>query len=190
MPDVELVRSDSPRVSELEATGYRLLGESWGARLRYGPGALGALQLAMSRADVDLTELGPEFAVAVFELETATSADYPETPSSPHRSRDLPAIRALWEDCRLYGALDGNRLVAVAAISRDGERAEVEFASVLSDYRGQGVGAAIVAFAITQEAGRGAAEFRTGGAVGNTASLSTARSIGFVIDERWLTYSR
>jgi len=190
MPDVELVRSDSPRVAELEATGYRVVGESWGARLRFTQSSRSGLDVAMSRADVELRELGPEFAVAVYELESATSADYPVTPATPHQSRDLPAVKELWNESRLYGALDGSRLVGVAAISRDGQRAEVEFASVLSDYRGQGVGAATVAFGIVREADDGAVEFRTGGAVGNTASLSTARAIGFAIDERWLTYSR
>jgi len=190
MPEFEIVRSDSPRVPELEAAGYRLVDEAWGARLRFIPGAKGALDDAIARADVTLAELGREYAVAVFELETASNAAHGMTPAMMRRDRSLATITELWDESRLFGALDGNRLVGVAGVSRDGESAEVDFASVLTDYRGQGVGVAVVAYAILEVGNDGARDFHTGGPADHSASLATARALGFTIDERWLTYSR
>jgi GNAT superfamily N-acetyltransferase len=190
MNPIEVVRSDSARARELEAEGGRLVAESWGARLRIDAGTTAMLETAITRADVELRELGPEYAVAVLELETATNDDYPVTPATPHPVRDLPWVTALWRESRLFGALDGGRLVAVAALTIEDAHGEVDFASVLADYRGQGVGAAVVAFAILAAVRDGARGFRTGGAAVNTASLQTARALGFTIDERWLSYER
>ena len=193
--DIQIVRSDDPRCGELEATGYRIVGESWGARLRLSNTPdLSTLERAVTRAEtagIVVQELGADFAEAVHELESANNADYPFTPATAHDLLDRDATVALWTSgARIFGALDGIRLVAVTAISQDGTAADLDFASVLAAYRGRGIGAAVTAAGIIAIAAAGVRVFRTGGAAVNAASQGTVRSLGFVIEEQWRSYQR
>ena len=193
--DIQIVRSDDPRCGELEATGYRVVGESWGARLRLSDTPdLSTLESAVTRAEtagIVVQELGADFAEAVHELESANNADYPFTPATAHDLLDRDATVALWTSgARIFGALYGIRLVAVTAISLVDTAADLDFASVFAAYRGRGIGAAVTAVGIIAIAATGVRVFGTGGAAVNAASLGTVRSLGFVIEEQWRSYQR
>jgi GNAT superfamily N-acetyltransferase len=194
-PDVQVVREDDPRCAELEAAGYRVVSESWGARLRLSePPDLSASRDAVARAEanrVTVRELGADFSEALFALESQNHGDYPFTPATAHQLKDADAIRGLWIDgMRIFGALDGPQLVAATVISQTADRGETQFTSVLSAYRGKGLGKAVKAASILALAEDGVRLFGTGGAAVNEASLGANRALGYTIEERWRSYQR
>jgi len=195
VPDVQIVQSTDPRVVTLEDDGYRLVGESWGARLRLRePLDLELLRRAVTAATdagFIIRELDAGFAEALFELELANNADYPFTPATHQASPVRGTIAAFWRDGkRVFGALDHGALVAAVVgqvVDRVGDN---DFASVLAEYRGRKVGAAVAAASIIAFASDGVREFTAGGAAANSASLALVRSIGFEIEEQWRSYER
>jgi GNAT superfamily N-acetyltransferase len=194
-PDVTVLRADDPRCRDLEAAGYRLVGESWGARLRLPtPQGLALQQAAVARVQAlgfTVLELGPAAAEALHRLEAANHPDYPFTPATAHHLRDPGATRALWADGkRIFGALDKRLLVAATVIGRTDRHGETEFTSVLGDYRGRGIGQAVKAASILALASEGVVTFGTGGAGLNEASLRANRALGYVLEERWRSYQR
>lgn len=194
-PDVVVLRAEDPRCPDLESSGYALVGESWGARLRLAdPPDLTLATAAVDRAvalGIDVRELGADAADAVRVLEEANHPDYPFTPATAHVSRNLKRTRALWADGRrVFGALDGTVLVAVTAIERAGQHGETKFTSVLAGYRGRGIGSAVKAASIVALAANGVRTFGTGGAGVNEASLGANRALGYVIEEHWRSYRR
>ena len=182
----EILRDDDPRCAELEAAGYRIVGESWGAHLAVTD--LAELRARRSRADV--RELQPDDARALHGLESQTAPDYPFTPATAHELLDLHQTVALWKPgTRLFGAWDQDVLVAATSISVVGDAADVDFFSVLASHRGRGLGAAVVAAAIIAVVeDDGVTVVGTGGAAVNDASLATVRALGFTVDERWRSY--
>src|SRR3954451_21785316 len=106
---IEIVRDDDPRISSLEAAGYRVVGESWAARLRNTDREqLTSAVLRASAAGLVVRELDPSYAAAMFELESTNEKDYPYTPATHHVVGDLARIEALWTDgARIFGAFDG-----------------------------------------------------------------------------------
>jgi GNAT superfamily N-acetyltransferase len=193
-PDVQVVREDDPRCAELEAAGYRVVGESWGARLRLSePPDLSVMREAVARAQalgIAVRELSPDFSDELFSLEYQNHADYPFTPATAQKLRDADAIRGLWDGYRIFGALDGALLVAATVISQATDRGETQFTSVLSAYRGKGLGKAVKAASILALAEDGVRLFGTGGAAVNEASLGANRTLGYTIEERWRSYQR
>lgn len=193
-PDVQVVREDDPRCAELEATGYRVVGESWGARLRLSePPDLSVLQGAVVRAEaagIVVRELGRDFSDELFSLEYQNHADYPFTPATAQKLRNADTISRLWDEYRIFGALDGDLLVAATVISQAADRGETQFTSVLSAYRGKGLGKAVKAASILALAEGGIRLFGTGGAAVNEASLGANRTLGYTIEERWRSYQR
>jgi GNAT superfamily N-acetyltransferase len=190
MPDFEIVRDDDPRRAVLEQAGYTPAGESWGARLRNPDRALlDAAVLRAAAAGLSVRELDPEYAQALCELETTNSADYPYTPATPHTARDLAGTQNLWlEGGRVFGALDGERLVGATVIQAFEDRAETVFTSVLPDYRAKGIGQAVKAASILALLADGYTLFGTGGAGLNVASLGANEALGYTITERWRSY--
>jgi GNAT superfamily N-acetyltransferase len=188
------VREDDPRCAELEAAGYRVVGESWGARLRLSePPDLSVMRDAVARAQapgIAVRELSPDFSDELFSLEYQNHADYPFTPATAQKLRDADAIRGLWDGYRIFGALDGALLVAATVISQATDRGETQFTSVLSAYRGKGLGKAVKAASILALAEDGVRLFGTGGAAVNEASLGANRTLGYTIEERWRSYQR
>lgn len=193
--ETEILRNDDPRCAELEANGYVVVAESWGARLLLEPDQnLGtyftAVNFALGRG-IDLQELDIEFAEDLLELELINNPDYPDTPAT---SREVPAIesiRSLWrEENRIFGAISAGVLIGVLATSRRENRVELDFASVLRNHRGKGIGKALVAAAILEWVKQGNCLFGTGGASVNEASLGTVTSLGFSVEERWRSYQR
>lgn len=189
----QILRDNDPRCSELEANGFTLVGESWGARLRLPTDSnLDIYREAterMRKNGIRLQELDIEFVEALLELELINNADYPFTPATNRAIPTLESIRVLWKaENRIFGAFTGERLVGAISTSRGSEIVELDFASVLLDYRGKGIGKALAATAILAWLKQGVRVFATGGAVTNEASLGTVRSLGFVVEEKWRSY--
>jgi len=166
---IEIIRDDDPRCLELEASGYTLVGESWGARLLMVEGDgldiyTKAVNLALENG-IELQELGIEFADALLELELVTNPDYPYTPATFHAIPTQESIRELWKvENKIFGAFVDGRLVGAISTSRTEQTAELDFASVLSEYRGKGLGKALAAAAILKWVAQGVEIFATGGA--------------------------
>jgi hypothetical protein len=80
--------------------------------------------------------------------------------------------------------------VAATVISQTADRGETQFTSVLSAYRGKGLGKAVKAASILALAEDGVRLFGTGGAAVNEASLGANRALGYTIEERWRSYQR
>jgi hypothetical protein len=55
MSDIQIVRAEDPRVGDFEAAGYRLVGESWGARLRL-PEAPESTRQALASCDPQVSQ--------------------------------------------------------------------------------------------------------------------------------------
>jgi hypothetical protein len=181
----EVVRADDPRCAVLEADGYTVVGESWAARLRDPDPA--RLEQAVRRVQgVVVRELGIEFAAAVYAVESVNEPDYPYTPATHRVVGSLETIQELWTKGRVFGAVDGERLVGVTHIRADGE---TEFTSVLDGYRGRGIGQAVKAASILALLVEGVRVFGTGGAALNDASLGANLALGYVVEERWRSYA-
>lgn len=195
MSDIQIVRAEDPHVGDLEAAGYRLVGESWGARLRL-PAVpdLSAVERAVSRAEesgIVIRELTPDDADALYDLELANNADYPFTPATFQAPPERESIRSLWESGkRVFGALDGGVLVAAAVGQVVDGIGDNDFASVLRTHRGRGLGTAVAAASIIAFANDGIRVFAAGGAGVNAASLGLVQSLGFQVEEQWRSYER
>ena len=195
MSDIQIIQAEDPRVADLEASGYRLVGESWGARLRLAePPDLTKIERAVAEADVSgitIRELSVDYAGAVYELELANNADYPFTPATFQPPPERESIRGLWDSGkRIFGALDGDVVVAVVVGQVVDGTGDNDFASVLSTHRGRGLGAAVAAASIVAFAREAVRVFTAGGAGVNAASLGLVRSMGFHVEEQWRSYER
>ncbi|TFC95197.1 MULTISPECIES: GNAT family N-acetyltransferase [Cryobacterium] len=195
MGDLQIVRAEDPRVADLEASGYRLVGESWGARLHLAEAPdLTRIQQAVAGAEVSgitILELSAEYADAVCDLELANNADYPFTPATFQAPPERESIRGFWASGkRIFGALDGGVLVAVVVGQVVDGTGNNDFASVLSTHRGRGLGAAVAAASIVTFAKEGVREFTAGGAAANAGRLGLVRSMGFNVEEQWRSYER
>lgn len=188
-----VLQDSDPRRAELEARGYTIVGQSWGARLRLADAPdLAIFHRAVARAQtvgIVIGELFVDAADDLFDLERANNADYPFTPATSQELMDLHAIRALWDrGLRAFGAWDGTQLVGATVIGQRVAYAETEFTSVLATHRGRGIGAAVKASSVIACAESGARVFGTGGAAVNDASLGVNRALGYDITERWYSY--
>lgn len=190
---IQILRDNDPRCLELESSGYKLVGESWGARLRLNSDDdlsiySNAVNLALENG-IELQELDISFANALLDLELVNNPDYPYTPATFHDVPSIESIGALWRPGnRIFGAIHEGSLVGAIATIRTEERIEIDFASLLPEYRGKGIGKALAATAILEWARRGIHIFGTGGASVNEASLGTVKSLGFLVEERWRSY--
>lgn len=191
----KVVNSLDPKCLELEALGYTLVGESWGAHLRL----IDPIDLRKySEKIADLTAIGYRIeplsissAQAVLELELLNNPDYPYTPATAHAPPTFETIAALWQPGNwIFGAFKEAQLIGVVAASKREKEVNIDFASVRKEHRGLGVGSAISSLAIITCANLGERLFSTGGAAVNEASQATVRSLGFVVDEQWRSYER
>ena len=100
-------------------------------------------------------------------------------------------MEALWEEgFRFFGAFLNGELAAVTVISSgENDYAETEFTSVAREHRRKGLGAGVKAASILALAAVGVRVFGTGGAQVNEASLAMNRAVGYVVEERWLSYA-
>jgi len=192
--DVVIVREDDPRCSELEAEGYEVVGYSWGANLRFDESS----DLAMFEERVrqarnegfNIRELSTADLAEVGEVEFANVNDYPLSAATRH---ELPTLEHLvgmvHAGVRFWGVFLERRLVAVTSLERRDQRWNTKFTSVLAEYRGRGLGAAVKAASISTLFNEGVRWFSTGGDASNEASLGANRTLGYVLEPRWRTYS-
>lgn len=188
---VRVLRSDDPRCAELEATGWRVVATSWGARLQVTPDLVSRLELLVSAvaARVVVRELGPEDAAAVLRLDAVTAPDYPGGAATSHEPLDEAGARDLFARGRVFGVEEAGTLVAVTVTQDWGDRVETEFTAVHLDHRERGLATAVKAASVLAHRADGATLFGTGGASANTASLAMNRAVGYEITETWHTYA-
>jgi hypothetical protein len=187
----KVLRVDDPDVRSLLTGGWRVVGESWGARLRLGePPDLAPFERPVRRAGriAEVRELRAAEAAAIATLEADTHADFPVTPATPHRLRDAAATAALLRaGFRAFGALREGRLLAVTIVRAEGESAETDVTAVARDARRQGLAAGVKAVSVLALAAEGVRTFGTGGAAVNAGSLAMNRALGYIVEERWLS---
>lgn len=182
MHETQILRDNDPRCLELESSGYKLVGESWGARLRLNSDDdlsiySNAVNIALENG-IELQELDISFANALLDLELVNNPDYPYTPATFHDVPTIETICALWcPENLVFGAFFEGVLVGAISTSDSGEIVELDFASILRVHRGKGIGKALASAAILEWNGRGIRVFGTGGAMANDASLRTVKSL-------------
>ncbi|QFG70092.1 GNAT family N-acetyltransferase [Ornithinimicrobium pratense] len=191
---VRVLLSSDPQCRELEARGWRVLAESWGARLRPSEEDLPRLGHLVTRARAHgyaVLELGPADAAEVAGLDGATREDYPRAgPATAHAPVDEAQAAAALSTGRGFGARDAEgALVAMSMTRSGGDRVETEFTAVHPDHRGAGLGTAVKAASVLAWWADGARVFGTGGAQTNPASMAINRAVGYTVTERWLTYA-
>jgi hypothetical protein len=187
--DVVVLRADDERRRSLTESGWRVTARSWAARLDVTPAHVPAWEAALAHLDASRTcrELGEADVPATLGLDAATAGDYPGGPATAHAP--LTAQRALPGGGRRgFGVFDDNdTLVAMTFVDVDGDRAEVDFTVVAAHRRREGLATAVKAASLLALARDGVRLVRTGGSEENRGSLATNGTLGFSIDERWLT---
>ena len=152
--EIEIVNALDPKCQELEALGYVVVGESWGAHLRLLEPIDSSLylekisRLRNSGYRVESLPLG--LADQVLELELINNPDYPYTPATAHATPTFESTRSLWKsDNWVFGAFKEEVLVGVVAASKGAREVNIDFGSVRREHRGLGVGSAIASLAIS-----------------------------------------
>lgn len=188
-----VLRSDDSRCQGLEASGWRVVATSWGARLTVSPELLArlpALVACAAAAGFVVRELDVPDAPAVLQLDALTAADYPGGTATSHEPLDEVTVRGLLARGRVFGAEYADALVGVTVTEDVGDRVETEFTVVHPDHRGRGIASAVKAASVLAHAAAGATLFGTGGASVNAASLAMNRAVGYELTETWHTYAR
>ncbi|WAC51304.1 GNAT family N-acetyltransferase [Frigoribacterium sp. SL97] len=89
---------------------------------------------------------------------------------------------------RAWGALTSTgRLVGLTVVDLDGPTAETDVTVVHPDHRGRGLAAAVKAASVLALLDAGVLRFRTGGSADNPAIVAANATLGYVVDEGWLT---
>jgi len=184
-----VIRSDDEQRDALLNAGWKIVARSWGAQLNADDTHTGQLDALIARVaeTVTVRELVNADRAAMLALDASTASDYPggiatEHPPLTDESATLHRRR------RAFGAWspDGE-LVAMTVVDVDGDRAETDFTVVARPSRGLGVGAGVKAASVKELLSDGVRVFRTGGSAENAGSLATNTSVGYRIDEEWLT---
>jgi GNAT superfamily N-acetyltransferase len=189
-----VVRDDDPRAAALAADGWRVVAESWGARLELTDELdRSVFERLVDRArasGVEIAELDRGWADAVYELDVQTRDDYPVTPATPAPELSHAEVTALWGDgWQVFGAVADGILVGATTVRRTSSDvvAETGWTAVMRSHRGLGVSTALKAASVLALWAAGARTFATGGAAANDASIAMNRSLGYVFTERWLS---
>ena len=190
--DVRVLRADDPVAVQLEAEGWTVAARSWGAEL--DATAAEESRLASFIENVRplglVRELNPDDVGAILQLDAATAGHYPGSIATRHdpldRDRATPSSTRIASGfCTSEGTL-----VAVTFADLDGDRAEVDFTVVAREWRGKGIGTALKASAVLRMRARGIRHLRTGGSADNGPIIAVNSTLGFVIDEHWITLER
>ncbi|MGF3057173.1 acetyltransferase [Microbacterium sp. YY-01] len=184
-----VVRSDDARLSELEAAGWVVVARSWAAQLTASRVDVHALSTLVQRGrrHGDIREIGDADLASVLALDAATLADYPGGAATQHNPLTRSSARVT-PVRRGFGAFgDSARAVAVTFVDVDGNHAETDFTVVAAEFRGLGVGSAVKAASVLALLRDGVEVFRTGGAAENSAIFASNISLGYEIDEDWVT---
>jgi GNAT superfamily N-acetyltransferase len=184
-----VLRDRSPEAAALLGEGWTVAARSFGARLdgdRVDRDHLRALATGKA-ADVTIRELGPLDVDAVLALDAQTLDDYPGSVATRHEPFDRSSATP-GPTRRAWGAFTPTgRLVGLTVVDLDGPAAETDVTVVHPDHRGRGLAAAVKAASVLALLDAGVLRFRTGGSADNPAIVATNASLGYVVDEGWLT---
>ncbi|MEP6844065.1 MAG: acetyltransferase [Pseudolysinimonas sp.] len=184
-----VLRSDDPRISELLGAGWQVVAQSWGAQLEAGEVDLERLDglVEHARAAGLVRELEPYDRAAILVLDAGTLGDYPGGIATMHTALD-PERATVTESRRRFGVIgpDG-RLVAMTFVDVNATHVETDFTVVSKESRGCGLGTAVKAASVIALLREGAERFRTGGSADNAAIVAANTTLGYTIDETWLT---
>jgi GNAT superfamily N-acetyltransferase len=162
---------------------------SFGARLdadRVDRERLRALA-AGGRADASIRELGEDDVDGVLALDAQTQGDYPGGVATRHEPFDRTSATP-GPTRRAWGALSSTgRLVALTFVDLDGPAAETDVTVVHPDHRRRGLATTVKAASVLALLDAGIVRFRTGGSADNPAIVAANASLGYVVDETWLT---
>lgn len=189
--DQVVVRADDPRHAELEANGWSVVARSWAAQLTVSEIDTSRLRSLVERVRVvgEIREVSSQDVHAILALDAATLDDYPGGIATRHEPLTAERARVAVER-RGFGLFDrAGHALAVTYVDVDGRFAETDFTVVDRGSRGLGAGAAVKAASVLALVDDGVEIFRTGGSADNTASLAANRSVGYVVDEQWVTLS-
>jgi len=189
MEENAVLRGDDARVGELQGQGWRVVARSWGARLNAADVDTVLLSTILEhvRMDVLVRELEPSDRPAITALDDTTIGDYPGGVATIHNV--LSPQRATVSGIRRgFGVItpDGE-VIAMTFVDVDGTQVETDFTVVAKEWRGCGLATAVKAASVLALLLDGAKCFRTGGSHDNVASLAANTSLGYTIDEAWLT---
>lgn len=188
-----VIQADGPHLAQLQREGWVITARSWAAQLKLEhvhPGHLRALT-ARAAAAGTIRELSPHDAKAVLDLDLdldlATAQDYPGGPATTHvpltPETAVPTARR-----RGFGVFGPDEaLVAMTFVDIEGAAAEIEFTVVSRAARGSGIGTGLKAVSVLNLIDHGVTTFRTGGSSDNDAILRANTTLGFVVDEQWVT---
>ncbi|WP_316298264.1 GNAT family N-acetyltransferase [Clavibacter michiganensis] len=187
-----IVRSDDPRAAELLAAGRIVTARSWGAQLDAADVDPARLRTLVDRVagSAVLRELGPDGVGAILALDAATLDDYPGGPATRHVGLTSDSARVPAPGRRGFGAFDaGGALLAMTFVDLDpaGRAAETDVTVVDAAHRGRGLGTAVKAASVLALLEVGVTAFRTGGSSENAAIVAAGASLGYSVDEEWLT---
>jgi hypothetical protein len=190
MDKTVVMRSDDARRAALEAEGWRVTAQSFGAQLDAHRVDRARLQEAVAgsvgRAGI-ARELTTDDVDAVLALDAATAGDYPGSVATRHRPVDREGATPSMSR-RMFGVFStGGELLALSVIDVDGAAAETDFTVVAHDRRRQGLGVAVKALSVLTLVDDGVERFRTGGSADNTGILRANALLGYVRDEEWVT---
>lgn len=183
-----VMRAEDPNRAELQARGWRLVARSWAAQLNAAAVDRAHLHRLIRRVEPVgiVRELQAGDAPAVLALDRATIDDYPGGVATTHEPLSFEQA-TVGSQRRGFGVIGDGELMAMTFLDVDGCHAETDFTVVRQPCRGLGLGAAVKAAAVLALLDDGIGRFRTGGSADNAASLGANRSVGFVIDEEWVT---
>lgn len=181
-----MLRSDDPERSRLEAAGWRVVAESWGAGLVLDETTRDRLRPLAVAPGLVVRELDAGDVPAMLALAAATACDYPGDVAT--QPPPLTAAGAMPSPVRRgFGVLDASRLVAMTLLDVAGDSAEVDVTVVASTHRGRGLATAVKAASLLRLADDHVRVVRTGGSADNPAIIAANHRLGFVVDERWVT---
>ena len=132
-------------------------------------------------------ELADGDVAAILELDEAAAGDHPGGMATSHRQLTARSARPT-RHRRAFGVLgSGGALLAMTFVDVGSAVAEVDFTVVAAAWRGQGVGSGLKAASVLALLDDGVESIRTGGSADNDAILRANHTIGFTIDEHWVT---
>lgn len=196
---LSVVRQDHRDATRLEAAGYRLGWESWGARLELPEEGLPAdayseLTEGPRAAGYAVRELGvgggAAYLCEAFELYDAESASFPRTPATSVQHYDEQGFAQHIARSRAFVAIREGRCAAITVFeARSGPtEAATDFTLVAARFRGEGLASFLKATAIKQLAAEGVRVFGTGGALVNKPMLRSNEKLGYVLEPFWGSY--
>ncbi|MET4052779.1 putative GNAT family acetyltransferase [Frigoribacterium sp. PvP054] len=189
MQTTVVLRQDSPEAAALLVEGWTVEARSFGALLEadhVDRARLRALAVA-GPSDVTIRELCPDDVDDVLALDSMTAADYPGSVATRHEPFDRSSATP-WPTRRAWGARTSTeRLVALTFVDLGERVAETDVTVVHPDHRGRGLAAAVKSASVLALLDAGVVRFRTGGSADNPAIIAANATLGYVVDETWLT---